>query len=208
MAIEIKEKFEVEAPIAKVWDFLLNAENVAACMPGASLDEVIDAKNYIGSIKLRVGAVTASYKGKIEFTKVDLANYCVEMIAEGKDTSGGTAKGTITNRLRAISATRTEVMTDSSIEIAGRIMQVGRGMIEGVSKQLFQKFVKSVQARLETAAPTVAQAGAAASGGAGALSTPTAAQLPVDEKELRVIPLLLATLWAAIRGFFQKLFKN
>ncbi len=200
MAIDIKETFQIDAPAAKGWTFLLNAENVAACMPGASLDEVIDERNYVGRIKLRVGAVTASYTGKIEFTDVDEANYCVEMVAEGKDASGGTAKGTITNRVRAISESQTEVVTESSIELTGRIMQVGRGMIEGVSKQLFQKFVKAVKGQLE-----VPEGAGEASSDGVAVATPPPA---VVEEELRVIPLLLATLWAAICGFFRKLFEK
>ena len=37
MAIEIREKFEVAAPIDKVWRFVMDPNKVAACMPGASL---------------------------------------------------------------------------------------------------------------------------------------------------------------------------
>ncbi len=39
MAIEIQETFSVNAPIDVVWNFMMDPENVAACMPGASLAE-------------------------------------------------------------------------------------------------------------------------------------------------------------------------
>ena len=40
MAIDIKETFQVQAPIDLVWRFLLDPQQVAPCMPGAELDEV------------------------------------------------------------------------------------------------------------------------------------------------------------------------
>lgn len=43
MALEIKECFEVAAPIDKVWAFINDPENVVTCMPGASLKEIVDA---------------------------------------------------------------------------------------------------------------------------------------------------------------------
>ena len=39
MAIEMKESFQVAAPIDKVWEFMMKPERVVACMPGAGLKE-------------------------------------------------------------------------------------------------------------------------------------------------------------------------
>ena len=75
--------------------------------------------------------------------------------------------------------------------LTGRIMQVGRGMIQGVSQQLFLQFVESTKARLETPR--------AATGGQG---PGTAA----ETKPIRAIPLILRALWAAIVQFFRRLF--
>ena len=46
MAIEITEKFTVAAPIERVWDFLVDPSQVVTCMPGAQLDEIVDAENF------------------------------------------------------------------------------------------------------------------------------------------------------------------
>ena len=40
MAIEMKESFQVAAPIDRVWDFMMNPETVVGCMPGAALKEI------------------------------------------------------------------------------------------------------------------------------------------------------------------------
>lgn len=192
MAITIKETFEVEAPIEAVWRFFMDPRQVAACMAGASLDEVVDERNFLGSIKVQVGAVTTSYKGKIQLTEVDEASYTVLMAAEGRETGGGTAKGSMSSRLNALSDGRTEVAAEANIELTGSIMRVGRGMIQGVSKQLFQQFVANAKARLETAEdPADGSAEAAA---------------PEEAEPIRLVPLVFGVIGSSIANFFKGLF--
>lgn len=189
MAIEIKETFQVQAPIDAVWRFMLDPRQVVTCMPGAELDEVVDERTFLGSVKVKLGAVTTSYKGKVTFTRVDAAGHAIAMRAEGRETGGGTAKGSVASRLRALPDGRTEVVTEASVDLTGRVMQVGRGMIQGVSQQLFAQFVASTRARLE----------AAASGAAPPL-------LPAEATPIRVVPLLFRTFWSALVRFFRRLF--
>lgn len=194
MAIEIRETFQVQAPIDRVWKFVLDPHNVAACMPGASLEQVIDEKTFVGNIKVKVGAVMAAYKGRVELTEVDAVSYTVKMKAEGTESGGGTASGSMVSRLVTLPDGRTEVVAEASVDLTGRIMQVGRGMIQGVSKQLFQQFVKSARAQLE------AEAAAAA---AGAPPPPP----PVKREEaINAVALVFRTIWAAIVSFFRRLF--
>ena len=158
MALEIKETFRVNAPIDEVWRFMMTPENVVDCMPGASLVEVIDEKSFIGNIKLKVGAVTANYQGTISFAEVDEAGHRIEMLAEAKEKGGGTVKATIQSSMQALGAAETEVLCEANAELTGKIMQVGRGMIQGVSQQLFKKFVAKTKSRLEAPAETAASA--------------------------------------------------
>src|SRR6186713_6437 len=125
MAIEIREKFEVAAPIEKVWRFVMDPNKVAACMPGASLDQVVDERTFLGSIKVKVGAVMAAYKGRVELVEVDEKNRTVEMKAEGRETGGGTARGKMTSRLTTLANGGTEVVAEASVDLTGRIVQVG-----------------------------------------------------------------------------------
>jgi carbon monoxide dehydrogenase subunit G len=188
MAIKIEEKFQVPASIDVVWRFMMDPEQVVTCIPGATLDGVVDDRTFLGSVKVKVGAVSAKYKGQVQFTEIDEAGRSILLAAEGRETGGGMAKGTLSSRLRSLEDGGTEIETDASIDLTGRIMQVGRGMIEGVSKQLFQQFVSSTKTRLEVSA---------AGGDVAALPAQT---------ELRILPLLLRTLREAIARFFRRLF--
>ncbi len=204
MAIEIKETFQVSAPIDEVWRFMINPENVAACMPGASIAEILDERSFVGNIKLKVGAVTAKYKGKIAFVNLDEATHNMEMVAEGKEPGGGTVTGTIGSHLVSLPDGGTEVFCESSIELTGKIMQVGRGMIEGVSGQLFKKFANNTKKFLEApAVPAGEGTGtAAATGAEGAPGSPPVAP-PVDlEDSISILPLIFKTLGAKILKLF------
>jgi carbon monoxide dehydrogenase subunit G len=202
MAILIKETFEVDAPIDVVWRFVMDPNKVAACMPGAKLEEVVDERTFNGSIKIKVGAITASYKGRVEMTTVDEANYTVEMFAEGREQSGGTAKGTMVSRLRDIDGKSSEIISEANVDLTGRIMQVGRGMIQGVSHQLFLKFVAAATKQL---AADAGESGGT-SEGTGAAPAAVAASAPPKDEALSVLPLLFKALWSAIVNFFRRLF--
>lgn len=205
MAIEIKESFQVAAPIEKVWSFMKNPESLAACMPGASLARMIDDRSFVGAVKLKVGAITAAYEGTMTFTKLDDAAHELTLLAEAKEKGGGTVSGTISANLRALPDGGTDVRCESSVDLTGRIVQVGRGMIEGVSKQVIQKFVTAVKTSLETAEAAAAEAGAAAE-----TATPgAAASQPVPvvkEDSINVLEVVWNVIWGAIRNFFRRLF--
>ena len=210
MAIEIRETFQVKAPIDVVWRFVLDPHNVAACMPGAALEQVIDEKTFVGSIKVKVGAVMAGYKGRVELTEIDIASYTVRMKAEGNESGGGTAKGLMVSRLTTLADGGTEVAAEASVDLTGKLMQVGRGMIQGVSKQLFQQFVTRARAQIEAIAASEAAAASntvgGAPGAAAAATMPVQPPPPPRDEAIAVLPLLMSTLWASIVGFFRRLF--
>jgi carbon monoxide dehydrogenase subunit G len=169
----------------------MDPHKLATCMPGVELEEVVDDRTFLGSIKVKVGAITARYKGRVELTQVDEQGYMAQMVAEGRETGGGTAKGTMSSSLRSLPDGQTEIVTEASVDLTGRIMQMGRGMIQGVSRQLFQQFVARAKERLE--APR----------GAAAEDAPAR-----EEEPLRIAPLILRALWSAIIGFFRRLLRR
>ncbi|MCB1677539.1 MAG: SRPBCC family protein [Halioglobus sp.] len=199
MAIEFQETFRVSAPIDTAWQFMLTPENIIACMPGASLAEIVDETRFVGNVKLKVGAVTASYQGTITYTDMNREDYSVVMLAEGKEKGGGTVSGTIKAKLQSLPEGGTEVDVASSIDLTGRIMQVGRGMIQGVSQQIIKKFVANAQARLDQPAP-----GSPASEVAGTSAAPPPAL--ETEDSINVVAVVFRVIWDAIRNFFKRIF--
>ncbi len=150
MAIDIKESFEVEAPVEKVWQFMLDPHEVVRCMPLATLDEIVSEDTFLGSVKVKIGPISASYKGKVHFTEVDAQNHVVKLVAEGLDTSGGQTKATVCSQMTALDGGKTQVVAEATAEISGRVAQMGSRMIKGVAAHIFKQFAKSVKERLES----------------------------------------------------------
>ena len=205
MAIDIKETFRVRAPIATVWQFMLDPQRVAGCMPGAVLEQVVDERTFLGAIKVKIGAITTSYKGKLQLTDVDEAAHSIRMKGEGRETSGGSAKASRASHMKTLPDGGTEVIAEASVDLTGRIMQVGRGMIQGVSHQLFLQFVSAAQAQLEQPAASAPAAEPMGSHGASAPAPRAAAAAPPQQQAIRIVPLLLAVFRSAILRFFQRL---
>ena len=90
------------------------------------------------------------------------------MDGEGRESGGaGSARMSMESRLTPQPGGLTEVVVVSDVEVVGRLVQLGRGMIEQVSHQVFLQFAEQVRATLEAEA-------AAARGGAGAARGPAA----------------------------------
>jgi carbon monoxide dehydrogenase subunit G len=182
MALEITKTFVVKAPPAAVWAFLTDVERVAKCMPGAAITQKIDDKTYAGTMTVKVGPVSTSYKGKVVFERLDPAAMEAEIMATGQDVKGkGGADMRMTSRVREIAPGETEVTATSKVNITGILAQMGRGMVQDVSDQLFQIFSQRMRAELETAAapaPAPAPVAAAAAAPAPVVRVPAA---PVPE---------------------------
>lgn len=150
MALTLQETFRVDAPVDRVWSYLIDPERVVHCLPGAELLEAEDDRTFIGRIRVKVGPVTGSFKGRAHFEELDEANRRVRMTGSGQEQSGGgSAQMTMTSQVVALDDGACEVHVDVQMDVVGKLVQFGRGMIEQISAQMFQQFANCVRATLE-----------------------------------------------------------
>jgi uncharacterized protein len=182
--MELINEFHVNVPIERAWVILTDVELIAPCLPGAALEE-IEGEEYRGGVKIKVGPITAQYKGKATFLEKDAVAHKAVLRAEGRDTKGqGNANATITAQLtEKDGGTAVKVTTD--LTITGRVAQFGRGVLADVSSKLLGQFVDclehNVLTKPETVAAEVASASAAtapAAATSAATSTTNAAPSP------------------------------
>jgi carbon monoxide dehydrogenase subunit G len=160
MGIPIEKSFVVAAPAAAVWDFLTDAAKVASCLPGAAITGKEDDSTWVGTMTVKVGPVTASYRGKLRFERLDAAAREAEIAASGQETRGkGGADMRMKSRVVERGPRETEVTVASDVNVVGVLAQFGRGMIQDVSDQLFRKFTEAMRRQLEAEeAPAAARA--------------------------------------------------
>ena len=150
MPMEISKSFVVRASPEVAWNFLTDPVRVARCLPGAAITNQIDERTHAGTITVKVGPVTATFKGTMRFERLDPAARTAEIVAAGQDVRGkGGADMRMTSTLVERSPGETEVRITSQVNVMGILAQFGRGMIQDVSDQMFGRFVEAVRAELE-----------------------------------------------------------
>ncbi len=82
---KLLNEFTVNRPIEETWTVLTDVERIAPCMPGAQLQE-IEGDIYRGLVKVKLGAITTSFKGQASFIERDDADHRAVLKAEGRDT--------------------------------------------------------------------------------------------------------------------------
>lgn len=205
MAFRIAERFEVQAPVERVWKYLIDPASVVQCLPGAELLESQDDRNFTGAIKVKVGPLAMSYKGKGTFTEVNDETHTVRMVGEAREVGGsGSTKVTMVSTVTALDGGRSEVSVDADINLVGRIVQFGRGMIEEVSRQMFRQFATCMKSRLEVAdEPPPPTASADATDAQPVAATPPP---PPEVKAISATSVGFRALWAIIARFLGRLF--
>jgi carbon monoxide dehydrogenase subunit G len=142
--MKLEHEFHVDADVDVAWRVLLDIERIAPCMPGAQLQEV-DGDEYRGIVKVKVGPITAQYKGTARVAEADEATHRLVLRAEGRDTRGqGNASATIT-ALLAADGDGTQVSVDTDLNVTGKVAQFGRGVMADVSQKLLGQFVECLQ---------------------------------------------------------------
>jgi uncharacterized protein len=182
--MNLDHEFTVPAPIDEAWKVLLDVERVAPCMPGATLLSV-DGDDFTGTVKVKVGPIQVTYKGKATFVERDETAHRAVIEASGKEARGsGTAAATINAVLADAGGGTTKVTVGTDLNVTGRPAQFGRGVMEEVGAKLVGQFADRLAAELASPTPDT-------SGDPGSTGTSTAtgtAVLTTDEAPARPVP--------------------
>ncbi|MFF7559640.1 SRPBCC family protein [Streptomyces pseudovenezuelae] len=145
--MELHHEFTVPVPVDEAWRALLDIERVAPCMPGAVVEDY-DGRTVTGSVKVKVGPITVTYKGTAVFEEQDEAAHRLVLIASGREIRGqGTARATVTGTLTGQDGgTAVSVRTD--LAVTGRPAQFGRGVLAEVGDRLVGRFSACLAERL------------------------------------------------------------
>jgi carbon monoxide dehydrogenase subunit G len=199
----IENTFTVAAPIDFLWNYLLDVERIAPCMPGAELTEVVDDKNWKGKLNAKFGPVSMSFAGSVTIQERDDAAHRVKLTAKGMEAKGkGAANASVTSWLEAgADAGSTTVKMEADITLTGAAAQLSRGLLPEISKKLTQQFADCLQESM-AAAQTASTDGAADM----SASAPVAPPRPAVAKPVGGIGLGISAIFVVIANFFRRLF--
>lgn len=191
--MQFTNNFEVSLPPEKAWPLLLDVERIVPCMPGAELAEVVDERTFKGKILVKLGPVALAFLCTAAFEDIDNTGRRARIKASGSDSKGrGTVDAIIQFHMQP-SANGSKAIVDTDLNMAGAVAQYGRGagMMQAVASQIVSQFSKNLEALISHKMAT------------GTTAPTPAASLPAA-KPISGFSLILATVWATIKGWFSK----
>ena len=147
--MELDHEFTVPVPVDQAWPILLDVERIAPCVPGAALDS-IEAEEFHGRLKVKLGAMTITYRGTARIVSADEASHTVSIEGSAKEARGsGTASVTVQAQLHGQDDDTTRVTVHTKLNVTGRPAQFGRNILSEVGGKLIDRFATALAEELQ-----------------------------------------------------------
>ena len=207
MKVELEKTFPMPASPAVAWAFLQDIEGVTSCMPGAKITERTDPTHFKGTIGVRVGPASMTFKGDIEVRELDATQRLLHLLGKGSDTTGSSgASMDLVARIEPGTDGMSQLVGRSEVTMSGKAAAFGGRMMGSVADQILKQFAANFAARVQalaeadTSAASTAATNATAPGASAAGTAATNTPAP----ELNALVLF----WAIIRNWFRGLFRR
>jgi carbon monoxide dehydrogenase subunit G len=196
--MQLENSFRVGAPPDRVFAYLLDVNKIVGCVPGAELSEVVDPTTFKGKVKIKVGPITVAYNGTAKIVDRNDTQRSATLEAEGRETTGpGSARAKALMSVEAEgSGSTVKIVTDYNV--AGRVAQFGRGVMEDVSRRIVNDMAACIKANVEAAEP----AHDSGPGASAAAAAPASPAQPMTAKPVNALSLFFSVMWSGIRRAF------
>jgi len=149
--VRLENSFVVPTPPEQAWALLMDVPRIIPCMPGAKLDETVDDANWKGTVTVKLGPVSLSFKADVTLEEADESARRAKLSATAREARGrGNASATIESSLTPQDGgTRVDIVTE--LQLAGAVAQYGSRLVQDVSSRLVTQFADCIKAQLAEA---------------------------------------------------------
>ena len=198
MKVQLDKTFPMSSPPEIAWEFLQNVEAVAGCMPGAKLTERVDENRHKGTVTVKLGPATMSFRGEVEVQDIDPATRSLCLLGKGTDSTGSSGVSmNLLARIDAVDGGTCALVGLSEVSMSGKAAAFGGRMMNSVADKILLQFADNFAA--EVAA--LQDPGAAAALGD---DEATVVAPPRRATELNALALGWAVFKDWLRGLFAK----
>jgi len=200
MKVQLDKTYPMPCSAQVAWEFLQNVEAVAACMPGAKITERVDASHYKGTVTVKVGPATMSFRGEVEMKDVDSAARSLRLLGKGTDSTGSSgASMNLAARIEAAEGAQCNLVGSSEVSMSGKAAAFGGRMMNTVADQILKQFADNFAAQVRALESQRAAPPGAGNGPAPAVPIP-----PPAANELNGLALLWSIIKDWLRGLFSR----
>jgi uncharacterized protein len=147
MEVQLDKRYPVRATRAQCWAVLADIRAVAACMPGATITEQIDATHFKGTVRSKVGPAVMQFGGSIEVLAMDPATHSMQMLGKGADKSGSSASMNLTAHVEPGQTDAEAVLVGlATVTVSGKLAQFGSRLLVPVSDAMLAQFADNFRA--------------------------------------------------------------
>src|SRR2546428_178624 len=130
---------EIAAPRQKVWDFLIDPNQVGFCGPGVESIEIVDETHFRAHAKVGVGFIVARFAVNLEMAELQPPERA--LIKAHGQAPGSAVDATATMTLRDGTPDRTVMDWAADVTISGTLASVGARLMESTAhKMIGQSF--------------------------------------------------------------------
>ena len=149
MKVQIDRTYPMPCSALVAWEFLQNVEAVAGCMPGAKITERLGAGRFKGTVTVRVGPATMSFRGEVEMRDVDPVAHTLRLLGKGTDSTGSSgAAMNLTARIEAAEGDFCALVGASEVSMSGQAAAFGGRMMNTVADTILRQFADNFAAQV------------------------------------------------------------
>jgi hypothetical protein len=144
MPVAMTGEVTLAADRPRVWAMLNDAAVLRVSIPGCQSLEKTSETTFAAVVKVKIGPVGASFKGKVELSDIEPPNGCT-ISGEGEGGIAGFANGGAKVQLLE-APSGTLLKYDVRANVGGRIAQLGSRLVDGVAKKMADQFFANLAA--------------------------------------------------------------
>lgn len=138
---------QIAAPRERVWDFLMDPNQVGTCGPGVESIEAIDADHFRARAKVGVGFISARFV--VEMTIAERREPELAVLKAHGQAPGSAVDATARMALSGPSEGPTTMDWSADVTISGTIASVGARLIEGTANKMIGQTFDCIRSKLE-----------------------------------------------------------
>lgn len=145
--IALKERISISAPPDEVWPLISDPAVVAACIPGAELNELTPDGAHRGRVTFKFGPTVAVFRGETRLAYDHPAKRCL-IEARGIDQKGA-SRARARFEVTAQGSDATDITLDGGFEVAGPLEMFASAGGVHVARALLAEFAANIARVIE-----------------------------------------------------------